>query len=99
MTPKSVKKKMKTPAFAAAINRDELRDGAEELGVDFDEHVAFVIAALEERSGELALDGAEPAACAHRQLQHDRRSGDVRRRAARDLARGCSLGSGRWRSH
>lgn len=61
MTPKSVKKKMKTPAFAAAIDRDELRHGAEALGVDFDEHVAFVIAALEERSGELALDGAEPA--------------------------------------
>ena len=61
MTPKSVKKKMKTPAFAAAIDRDELRHGAEELGVDFDEHLAFVIAALEERSTELALDGAEPA--------------------------------------
>jgi putative nucleotidyltransferase with HDIG domain len=62
MTPKSVKKKMKTPAFAAAIDRDELRAGAEHLGVDFDEHVAFVIAALEERSGELALDGAGAAA-------------------------------------
>jgi putative nucleotidyltransferase with HDIG domain len=62
MTPKSVKKKMKTPAFAAAVNRDELRAGAEHLGVDFDEHVAFVIAALEERSGELGLDGAEAAA-------------------------------------
>src|SRR4051812_29533282 len=61
MTPKSVKKKMKTPAFAAAIDREELRHGADALGVDFDEHVAFVIAALEERSGELALDGAEPA--------------------------------------
>ena len=48
--------------FAAAIDRDELRHGAEELGVDFDEHVAFVIAALDERSGELALDGGEPAA-------------------------------------
>jgi putative nucleotidyltransferase with HDIG domain len=62
MTPKSVKKKMKTPAFAAAVNRDELRAGAEELGVDFDEHVAFVIAALEEHSAALALDGAEAAA-------------------------------------
>ena len=51
LTPKSVKKKMKTPAFAAAVNRDELRAGAEELGVDFDEHLAFVIAALEERGG------------------------------------------------
>jgi putative nucleotidyltransferase with HDIG domain len=58
MTPKSVKKKMKTPAFAAAVNRDELREGAAELSVDFDEHLAFVIAALEERSTELGLDGA-----------------------------------------
>jgi putative nucleotidyltransferase with HDIG domain len=62
MTPKSVKKKMKTPAFAAAVSRDELRSGAEALGVDFDEHVAFVIAALEARSAELALDGASTAA-------------------------------------
>jgi putative nucleotidyltransferase with HDIG domain len=63
MTPKSVKKKMKTPAFAAAVDREELRAGAEHLSVDFDEHLAFVIAALEERSGELGLDGsAEPAA-------------------------------------
>jgi predicted hydrolase (HD superfamily) len=62
MTPKSVKKKMKTPAFAAAVNREELRLGAEELGVDFDEHLAFVIAALEARSTELGLDGAEAAA-------------------------------------
>jgi putative nucleotidyltransferase with HDIG domain len=61
MTPKSVKKKMKTPAFAAAVNRDELRSGAEELGVDFDEHVALVIAALEERAGELGLEGRAAA--------------------------------------
>jgi putative nucleotidyltransferase with HDIG domain len=60
LTPKSVKKKMKTPAFAAAVNRDELRNGAEELGVDFDEHLAFVIAALEERAEELELHGSEP---------------------------------------
>ena len=58
LTPKSVKKKMKTPAFAAAVNRDELREGAEALGVDFDEHLAFVIAALEERAGELELNGS-----------------------------------------
>lgn len=61
MTPKSVKKKLKTPAFAAAVNRDDVRNGAEELGVDFDEHVAFVIAALEARKDELGLTGA-PAA-------------------------------------
>jgi putative nucleotidyltransferase with HDIG domain len=57
MTPKSVKKKMKTPAFAAAVDREELREGAEKLGVDFDEHLVLVIGALEERSGELGLDG------------------------------------------
>jgi putative nucleotidyltransferase with HDIG domain len=53
MTPKSVKKKLRQPSFAAAVGRDELREGAEELGVDFDEHLAIVIAALEDRSGEL----------------------------------------------
>jgi len=58
LTPKSVKKKMKTPAFAAAVNRDELREGAEALGVGFDEHLAFVIAALEERADELELNGS-----------------------------------------
>ena len=61
LTPKSVKKKMKTPAFAAAVNRDELREGAEHLGIDFDEHLAFVIAALEAESDVLELNGSEPA--------------------------------------
>ena len=55
LTPKSVKKKMKQPSFAAAVNREEMRSAAAELGVDFDEHVAKLIAALEERSGELGL--------------------------------------------
>ena len=57
LTPKSVKKKLKQPSFAAAVNRDEVRQGAEELGVDFDEHITKVIAAMEERSAELGLDG------------------------------------------
>jgi putative nucleotidyltransferase with HDIG domain len=61
MTPKSVKKKMKTPAFAAAVSREDMRRGAEELGVDFDEHVATVIAALSERADELELGGRSPA--------------------------------------
>ena len=59
MKPKSVKKKLKTPSFAAAVNRDEVHQGAEELGVDFDEHLAFVIAALAERSDELGLGPRE----------------------------------------
>ena len=61
MTPKSVKKKLKTPAFAAAVNRDEVRQGAEELGVDFDEHLRTVIAALEDRADELGLGPRTPA--------------------------------------
>jgi putative nucleotidyltransferase with HDIG domain len=56
LTPKSVKKKLKQPSFAAGVNRDEVRSGAEELGVDFDTHIAKVIAAMEERATELGLD-------------------------------------------
>lgn len=55
MTPKSVKKKLKTPSFAAGVDRDQVRRGAEELGVDFDQHVAFVIDAMAERADELGL--------------------------------------------
>jgi len=55
LTPKSVKKKLKQPSFAAGVNRDDVRRGADELGVDFDEHVAFVIAAMEARADELGL--------------------------------------------
>jgi putative nucleotidyltransferase with HDIG domain len=61
MTPKSVKKKMKTPAFAAAVSREDLRRGAEDLGVDFDEHVATVIGALAGRADELELNGRAAA--------------------------------------
>ena len=55
MSVASVKKKLKQPSFAAGVNREEVREGAEELGVDFDEHLAFLIAAMEERAGELGL--------------------------------------------
>ena len=57
MKPKSVKKKLKQPSFAAAVDRDQLQRGADELGVDFDEHIATVIAALDERADELGLTG------------------------------------------
>jgi putative nucleotidyltransferase with HDIG domain len=52
---KSVKKKLKQPSFAAGVNRDDVTKGAEELGVDLDEHIAFVIAALQPIAGELGL--------------------------------------------
>ena len=62
LTPKSVKKKLKQPSFAAGVNRDEVRQGAEELGVDFDEHIVKVIAAMEERADVLGLGPREDAA-------------------------------------
>ncbi len=57
LTPKSVKKKMKTLAFAAAVDRDAMLIGAEQLGVDFDEHVAFVVSALQPEAETLGLNG------------------------------------------
>jgi predicted hydrolase (HD superfamily) len=55
MTPKSVRKKLKQPSFAAGVNREEVYAGAEELGVDFNEHVAFVIGAMQQRADDLGL--------------------------------------------
>ena len=55
MTPKSVKKKLKQPSFAAAVDRDGIRSAAADLGEDFDEHLSTVIVAMEERAGELGL--------------------------------------------
>ena len=61
LEPKSVKKKLKQPSFAAGVNRDEVAQGAEEMGVDFDEHIAFLIEAMAERSEELGLAPREDA--------------------------------------
>ena len=60
LTAKSVRKKLKQASFAAAVNREDLRHGADALGVDFDEHVAFVIDALAAEVDELELHGDEP---------------------------------------
>ena len=54
---KSVRKKMKDKAFARGVNRDDIVKGAEELGVDLNEHIAFVIAAMDGEAAELGLDG------------------------------------------
>jgi putative nucleotidyltransferase with HDIG domain len=62
MKPKSVKKKLKQPSFAAAVNRDEVQRGIEQLGVDQDEHIALIIEALAERSDELGLGPQDPSA-------------------------------------
>lgn len=55
MKAKSVRKKMKQKSFAAAVNRDDIVRGAEELGVDLNEHIEFVAGALRERSADLGL--------------------------------------------
>jgi putative nucleotidyltransferase with HDIG domain len=57
----SVRKKMKTKGFAAGVNRDDLVKGAAELGIDLDEHIAFVIGAMSSIAGTLGLAGATEA--------------------------------------
>jgi putative nucleotidyltransferase with HDIG domain len=52
---RSVRKKLKQKSFAAAVNREDIVRGAEELGVDFNEHIEFVASALRERSDVLGL--------------------------------------------
>lgn len=58
MTPKSVKKKLKQPSFAAAVNREDIRIGAEELGVEQDVLITTVIGALQAVASELELNGS-----------------------------------------
>jgi putative nucleotidyltransferase with HDIG domain len=62
MTPKSVKKKLKQPSFAAGVNRDEVERGIEELGVDRDAHIGLIISAMEERAGELGISAEQVSA-------------------------------------
>ena len=56
-TLKSLKKKFKDKAFARGVNRDDVRRGAEELGVDLWEHIDFVLHAMQDRAEILELDG------------------------------------------
>ncbi len=57
LAPKSVKKKLKDKSFAAKVERSEVNAGAELLGVDLGEHIAFVIEALKPHADELGLGG------------------------------------------
>ena len=59
VTPSAVRKKMKDKAFARAVDREAMVNGAAELGVDFDEHVAFVSAAMSEDAAALGLAGID----------------------------------------
>ena len=54
----SVRKKMKDKAFARSVNRNDIIQGAAELGVDLEQHIAFCIEAMRSIAGELGLDGS-----------------------------------------
>jgi predicted hydrolase (HD superfamily) len=62
LEPKSVRKKLKQPSFASGVHREDVYKGSEELGVDLDEHIRFVIEAMRPIAGELGLRTAGAAA-------------------------------------
>jgi putative nucleotidyltransferase with HDIG domain len=64
LEPKSVKKKLKQPSFAAGVHRDEVYAGAELLGLELDEHIRNVIAAMQPIAPELGLRTAADAPAA-----------------------------------
>ena len=53
----SVRKKMKDKAFARSVSREDIVEGARELGVDLDEHIGFCIKAMQDQAAELGLEG------------------------------------------
>ena len=88
LEPKSVKKKLKQPSFAAGVHRDEVYEGAEELGVELDEHIAIVIEAMQPIAGRAraayrTADArrALPLSSAARAARGPRRSSTSRRDA------------------
>ena len=56
VTPRSVRRKMKDKAFAKDVNRDDILKGADELGVDLDEHIAFVVESMKPVSVRIGLN-------------------------------------------
>jgi putative nucleotidyltransferase with HDIG domain len=59
---KSVRKKLKDKAFARSVSRDDIENGARELGVDLDQHIEFCIEAMRARAADLGLAGINTAA-------------------------------------
>jgi len=60
MKPKSVRKKLKQPSFAAKVDREQIQRGIDELGVDETEHIQLIIDAMAENASELGLAGQSP---------------------------------------
>jgi len=59
----SVRKKMKDKAFARSVNRQDILDGAQGLAIDLDEHIKFCVKAMQDRAGQLGLEGTAGAGC------------------------------------
>jgi putative nucleotidyltransferase with HDIG domain len=59
----SVRKKMKDKAFARSVSRQDILDGAQELGRPLEEHIEFCVKAMQARAGELGLAGNSAASC------------------------------------
>ena len=57
--PRSVRKKMKDKAFARAVNRSDITEGAAEMGIDLEEHIAFCVDAMRSVAAELGLAGSQ----------------------------------------
>jgi predicted hydrolase (HD superfamily) len=55
LEPKSVKKKLKQPSFAAGVSREDVYEGAELMGLELDQHIANVVEALQPIAPELGL--------------------------------------------
>ncbi len=60
---KSVRKKLKDKAFARSVSRDDILNGAQEMGVDLDEHIGFCIEAMKPRAEEIGVLGSAAPAC------------------------------------
>ena len=58
----SVRRKMKDKDFARSVNRQDIVEGAQGLGIDLDEHISFCVKAMQERAGQLGLEGSTGAA-------------------------------------
>lgn len=59
---KSVRKKMKDKAFARGVSREDVMTGVQEMGVDLEEHIAFVIRAMQSVADDIGLGGVQPTA-------------------------------------
>jgi predicted hydrolase (HD superfamily) len=58
LEPASVRKKMKDKAFARSVKREDIVNGASDLGVELEEHIAFCVAAMQGIAAQLGLDGS-----------------------------------------